>query len=352
VTLERSLRLGPGVVAVLILGLAPLIFSDFYLSAVITKALWLGIAAVSLIFLAGYVGMVSLGQVALYGIAGFTAANLAVADGGSKVALNPWVATLLGLVAAVAVGFFLGAIASRSYGIYFLMITLASSMLVYFFFAQVTQLSGFGGVNNVELPSVVGNPLQQPVRLFYIALAVSAIVYLALRYITRAPLGLAFQGVRDDPARMRALGYNVPLLRTVAFALGALVAGLAGVLSVWWNTRISPGSISLSQTIDVLVIAVIGGLYRLEGAWVGAVVVTMLDNWLRGVDLIGNRFNTVIGAIFLAIVLISPGGLMGIWGSLTSKLQSRFARDGSPEETEVIRLTQDTHSADDRPIVP
>lgn len=351
-TLERALRLGPALVAVFVLVLAPLIFSDFYLSAVITKALWLGIAAVSLTFLAGYVGMVSLGQVALYGIAGFTAANLVEADGGSKVALNPWAATLLGLVAAVAVGFLLGAIASRSYGIYFLMITLASSVLVYLFFAQVTQLSGFGGVNNVDLPSVVGNPLQQPARLFYIALAVSAIVYLGLRYITRAPLGLAFQGVRDDPARMRALGYNVPLLRTVAFALGALVAGLAGVLSVWWNTRISPGSISLPQTIDLLVIAVIGGLYRLEGAWVGAVVVTVLDNWLRGVDLVGNRFNTVIGAVFLAIVLISPGGLMGIWDSLTNTLQSRFAPGSTGEEPDVIPLTQEAHPPSDRPVVP
>lgn len=351
-TLERALRLGPALGAVLVLVLAPLIFSDFYLSAVITKALWLGIAAVSLTFLAGYVGMVSLGQVALYGIAGFTAANLVEADGGSKVALNPWAATLLGLLAAVAVGFLLGAIASRSYGIYFLMITLASSVLVYLFFAQVTQLSGFGGVNNVDLPSVVGNPLQQPARLFYIALAVSAIVYLGLRYITRAPLGLAFQGVRDDPARMRALGYNVPLLRTVAFALGALVAGLAGVLSVWWNTRISPGSISLPQTIDLLVIAVIGGLYRLEGAWVGAVVVTVLDNWLRGVDLVGNRFNTVIGAVFLAIVLISPGGLMGIWDSLTNTLQSRFAPGSTGEEPGVIPLTQEAHPPSDRPVVP
>lgn len=351
-TLERALRLGPALVAVLVLVLAPLIFSDFYLSAVITKALWLGIAAVSLTFLAGYVGMVSLGQVALYGIAGFTAANLVEADGGSKVALNPWAATLLGLVAAVAVGFLLGAIASRSYGIYFLMITLASSVLIYLFFAQVTQLSGFGGVNNVDLPSVVGNPLQQPARLFYIALAVSAIVYLGLRYITRAPLGLAFQGVRDDPARMRALGYNVPLLRTVAFALGALVAGLAGVLSVWWNTRISPGSISLPQTIDLLVIAVIGGLYRLEGAWVGAVVVTVLDNWLRGVDLVGNRFNTVIGAVFLAIVLISPGGLMGIWDSLTNTLQSRFAPGSTGEKPEVVPLTQEAQPPSDRPVVP
>jgi branched-chain amino acid transport system permease protein len=352
VTLDRGIRWGPGLFAVLILVLAPLIFSDFYLSAVITKALWLGIAAVSLIFLAGYVGMVSLGQVALYGIAGFTAANLVVADGGSKVALNPWLATLLGLGAAVAVGLFLGAIASRSYGIYFLMITLAFSVLVYFFFAQVTQLSGFGGVNNVELPSVVGNPLQQPARLFYIALVVSAAVYVSLRYIARAPLGLAFQGVRDDPARMRALGYNVPLLRTVAFGLGALVAGLAGVLSVWWNTRISPGSISLSQTIDVLVIAVIGGLYRLEGAWVGAVVVTVLDNWLRGIDLVGNRFNTVIGVIFLAIVLVSPGGLMGIWGSATGALQSRFGRAAAGGDPDPLLFTEERHPAGDTTIVP
>ena len=351
-TLERAIRWGPGLFAVLILVLAPLIFSDFYLSAVITKALWLGIAAVSLIFLAGYVGMVSLGQVALYGIAGFTAANLVEADGGSKVALNPWLATLLGTGAAVAVGLFLGAIASRSYGIYFLMITLAFSVLVYFFFAQVTQLSGFGGVNNVELPSVVGNPLQQPARLFYIALVVSAAVYVSLRYIARAPLGLAFQGVRDDPARMRALGYNVPLLRTVAFGLGALVAGLAGVLSVWWNTRISPGSISLSQTIDVLVIAVIGGLYRLEGAWVGAVVVTVLDNWLRGIDLVGNRFNTVIGVIFLAIVLVSPGGLMGIWGSAIEHARVPLRAGCTGEEPEPLPLTEERHPAGDTPIVP
>ena len=128
----------------------------------LTKALWLGIAAVSLIFLAGYVGIVSLGQVALYGIAGFTMANLVEADGGSSIAWNPWVATAAGILAATAVGLFLGAIASRSYGIYFLMITLAFGVLVYYFFAQVTELSGFGGVNNVQPPALIGNPLQDP----------------------------------------------------------------------------------------------------------------------------------------------------------------------------------------------
>ena len=204
------------------------------------------------------------------------------------------------------------------------MITLAFAVLVYFFFAQVTDLSGFGGVNNVPAPDVVGNPLQEPERLFYIALGTSAAVYALLRYVARAPLGLAFQGIRDDPSRMRALGYNVLLLRTVAFGLGAFVAALAGVISVWWNTRISPGSIALPQTIDVLVIAVIGGLYRLEGAWVGAIGFAALDNWIRGVEAIGARFNTVVGLIFLAIVLLSPGGLMGIWESVTDRLRRRL----------------------------
>jgi branched-chain amino acid transport system permease protein len=352
VTLERGIRWGPGLVVVAVLALAPLLFSDFYLSAVITKALWLGIAAVSLIFLAGYVGMVSLGQVALYGIAGFTMANLVAAEGGSRIALNPWLATLLGLVAATVVGLFLGTIASRSHGIYFLMITLAFAVLTFFFFAQVTQLSGFGGINNVDRPDIVGNPLQQPARLFYIALGVSALVYLLLRYLARTPLGLAFQGVRDDPSRMRALGYNVLLLRALAFGLGAFIAALAGVLSVWWNTRISPGSIALPQTLDILVIAVIGGLYRLEGAWVGAAVFAVLDNWIRGVDLVGGRFNTVVGAIFLAIVLLSPGGLMGIWESATGRLRRRLGRSQPPEKPEPVLLTEEPHPAGETPQVP
>jgi branched-chain amino acid transport system permease protein len=275
-------------------------------------------------------------------------ANLVAADGGSDVALNPWLATVIGVLAATLVGLFIGAIASRSHGIYFLMITLAFAVLVYYFFGQVTDLSGFGGVNNVDRPDVIGNPLQDPAPLFYVALGVSVAVYLLLRYLARAPLGLAFQGVRDDPSRMRALGYNVLLLRTVAFGLGALVAGLAGILSVWWNTRISPGSISLAQTIDVLVIAVIGGLYRLEGAWVGAFAIAALDNWIRGVEAIGGRFNTVVGTIFLVIVLLSPGGLMGIWESTTRRLRRRpaTAATGAPTAETALPIADEPHPAD------
>ena len=118
---------------------------------------------------------------------------------------------------------------------------------------------------------------------------------------------------------MRALGFDVTRHRMLAFTLAALVAGIAGVLSVWYNRRISPGSINLAQTIDILIIAVVGGLYRLEGAWVGALVYALIDNYSRewvpdvGQVLGPARFNTIIGLVFLVIVLLSPGGIIGLW---------------------------------------
>jgi branched-chain amino acid transport system permease protein len=298
--------------------LAPLVFTDFFVSVILTKSLWLGVAAASLIFLSAYGGMVSLAQVGIYGIAGMAFANLVAADGGSAAAWSPWVATVAAILIAVAVGLAFGAIAARSVGIYFLMITLAFSVLVYYFFSQVTELSGFGGVNNVDLPGLVGDPGQDPTRLYYTSLVVALLVFAGLRYGSRTPFGLALQGLRDEPARMRALGFHVTRHRILAFGLAALIAAVAGVLSVWYNRRITPGSINLAQTIDVLIIAVIGGLYRLEGAWIGALTYALLDNYSREWtptvgDVLGpERFNTILGVVFLVIVLLSPGGLVGL----------------------------------------
>jgi branched-chain amino acid transport system permease protein len=304
---------------VVVLLAAPIIFSDYFVGVILTRALWLGLVAASLIFLASYGGMVSLAQVGIFGVAGFMMANLVAADGGLPAEWSPWIAVLAGIAIAVVVGLVFGAIAARSEGIYFLMITLAFGVMVFYFFGQVTQLSGFGGVNNVELPGLIGNPGQDPAPLFYVSLGASALAFLAVRYLARTPFGLALQGTRDDPMRMRALGYDITLHRVLAFGVGALIAAVAGVLSVWYNQRIDPGSVNLGATIDVLVIAVIGGLYRLEGAWVGALAFALLENYARdwlpqmGATLGPERFNTAIGVVFLLIVLLSPGGLMGMW---------------------------------------
>ncbi len=316
-------------VVVVAFALTPLLFDEFFVSVILTKALWLGVAAVSLVFLSAYGGMVSLAQVGIYGVAGMTFANLVAADGGHSAAWNPWIAAIAALVVATLVGLGFGAIAARSEGIYFLMITLAFSVLVFYFFSQVTSLSGFGGVNNLDLPGLVGSPAIDPLPLFYTTLGVSVVVFIALQYISRTPFGLALQGQRDEPSRMRALGFHVTRHRMLAFTLAALIAGIAGLLSVWYNRRVSPGSINLEQTINILIIAVIGGLYRLEGAFVGALVYALLDNYSRkwvpdvGEVLGPARFNTIIGLVFLIIVLVSPGGLVGLWEKGRDRMRRR-----------------------------
>jgi branched-chain amino acid transport system permease protein len=310
-----------GAVVVAVLLLMPLIATEYFVSAILTQALWIGIAAASLIYLAGYGGMVSLCQVAIYGIAGFTYGNLVQADGGVDAAWNPWVALVAALVIATLVSLLFGLVSSRSEGIYFLMITLALGVIVYLFWGKVTDLSGFGGLNDIASPSVVDNPTTEPNGLYYVVVACCVLVYLLIRYVARTPFGLTLQGIRDDPTRMRALGYNVVLHRTLAFGFAGFIAAIAGILNVWWNTRIDPNSINLGQTIDVLVIAVIGGLLRVEGAWIGAIVFVVLDNYTRGTSLIGERFNTVIGVIFLVIVLVSPGGIMGIYALIKDRLR-------------------------------
>jgi branched-chain amino acid transport system permease protein len=307
-------------VAVVLL-LAPEIFTNYWLSQILTQALWLGIAASSLTFLYRYGGMISLGQVAIYGIAGFAMGNVVHtinSEGGLNLGWTPWAGVFFGVAVAMLVAFLFGAIASRSYGIYFLMITLALALLVYYFFGQVTQLSGFGGIRSVSHPGFIKDPITDPTPLYYTCLGCSVGVYLLMRYVVRTPFGIALQGIRDDPPRMRSLGYNVPLHRTLAFTFGAFVAAIAGILSVWFNTQISPGSIDISQTINVLIIAVIGGLSRLDGAWIGAVAFTLIDYYSRqntptlGLWLNPGRFATIIGLIFLLIVLLSPDGLIGI----------------------------------------
>jgi branched-chain amino acid transport system permease protein len=329
----RSVDRSTGAVLVLLAVVAPVIFNDYWIGTLLTQMLFLGIVAASLIFLSAYGGMVSLAQVALYGIAGFTMANLTTSGTGSglREGWSVLVAVPVALLVTVILGLLFGALANRSLGIYFLMITLTFSVIATLFFGQVTSLSGFGGVGGIPTPGFVGNPDQNPERLYYLCLVVALIVYVLLRYLSRTPFGLTLQGIRDDPVRMASLGYNVALHRTLAFAVASFVAAIGGILFVWWNGQISPSTIGLNATINVLVIAVIGGLLRLEGAWLGALVFVVLNNYTQQIDGIADRFQTVIGVIFLIIVLVSPDGLMGLWGrvlGLRQGVRDRQAASG------------------------
>jgi branched-chain amino acid transport system permease protein len=319
-TLDRVVGLAALAIAVV----APLLFTTYFVSAILTQSLFLGIVAASMIFLSAYGGMVSLAQVAIFGIAGFTLGNAVTTNTkGLNLGWDPWIGVILGIGVATAAALLFGAIASRSAGIYFLMITLTFAVIANYFFGQVTALSGFGGISGIRAPAFVGEPEQHANRLYYVALVVSILVYVLIRYVVRTPAGLSLQGVRDDPVRMSSLGYNVALHRTAAFAFAGFIASLGGVLFVWWNGHIDPASIDLGATLDVLVIAVIGGLLRVEGAWLGAIVFVVIDTYTRSIGFIGDRFHTLIGLIFLVIVLLSPGGLMGIWEAFENVVRHR-----------------------------
>jgi branched-chain amino acid transport system permease protein len=290
--------------------------SQFFVEFVVTRALILGLVASTIVFLSAYGGMVSLSQLLAYGVAGFVIGNCVPAadNKGLKLGLNPWVAVIAALVITSFVVLILGALSSRTFGIYFLMLTLTYAVIGYYVFGQVATISGFGGITGLDPPPL----LDGPVRLYYLALGFSVVAFVGFRVIRRTPFGVALEGIRDDPVRMASLGFHVPLHRALAFTLAGFVAAIAGVMNVWWNGQIDPNTVSIGETIDLLIVAVIGGIGRLEGAWLGALVYVVANNYMRDLPFADNlgltpaRFNTVVGLLVLAIVVLSPDGLMGL----------------------------------------
>jgi branched-chain amino acid transport system permease protein len=343
------------VVASLFLVALPLFGSDFFVDFVMTRTLMLGLAASTIVFLSAYGGMDSLAQWLVFGVAGFAVGNV-VADSGRGLRLgwHPWLAVPIALAIATLLALLLGALSSRTTGIYFLMLTLTYAVIGFFFFGQVTTFSGFGGMTGIDPP---GFFLGHPKRLYYAAVVLSVLAYAGFRAIVRTPFGLALQGVRDDSVRMSSLGYNVQLHRMIAFTLAGFVAGTAGILNIWWNGQIDPTSISIGPTLDLFIIAVIGGILHLEGAWLGAFVFVGANIYTRDIPLLNRiggvleerilaaeRFNTVIGLILLLIMLLSPDGLAGIVSRLKRAL-SRADREPSPVAATAPTATA---SADDR----
>jgi len=311
----RPRRVAAGALLLVMVAL-PYIASGFFVNFVVTRTLILGVAAATIVFLSAYAGVVSMAQLLMWAVAGFMFGNASLKSGarGLNLGWNPWVAVVFALAVTAVVGLILGLLASRSAGIYFLMLTLVYGVIGYFVFAQVVTISGPGGLTEIAPP----RPITSAVHLYFAALLLSVVAYAGLRAIVRTPFGLALQGVRDDPIRMASLGFNVALHRALAFALAGVVAGAAGLLNVWWNGQIDPASVALGPTLLLLIVAVIGGISHLEGAWIGAFVYVSVMTYLRNLPLVDRigiteaRFSTVIGLVMLLIMLLSPEGLVGI----------------------------------------
>ena len=301
----------------LMLAILPANQAQFWTANVFGRAIVFGIIAMSLTFLATYGGFISLAQMMIAGVAGYTVAVFvegAVPQivGGVGYAM----AIPLGVFAATCMGLVVGAISVKTHDIYLLMITLALAMGVFRFVeTNIAWFNGYEGIRNVVGPMLFGLDFRNAQLFYYIALGTAALLLAGVLYLVRSPFGLVLQGIRDNPRRVAALGYNVALHRIAAFGVAGFIAGCGGVLATIYNIGISPGTIGLGATVNVLIMSVIGGLGHPIGAFIGSLIFTFFDTFAANLyD--RDRFNTLIGVVFLAIVLLSPDGVIGIGARL------------------------------------
>ncbi len=310
--IDKAAFAAPAGVIFIALIVYPLIVSDFFIFQIGAYSLILGTIALSLMVLAGYGGIVSLAQLTIAGISSYTVAILGANSAG--LGFNwPWwlvvpTAIAIGSIAAALIGF----IAVRTEGIYAIMITLAIATAFFYLVRQnYTIFNGFTGFAGVAPPVIGGINLRHPTPFYYISLFVAALCYFVVLYASRSTFGLALQAIGDNPRRMKSLGFHVVAHRVAVYFFSGLIASTAGVLLVWFNGRISPGAVGVDVVLDILVIAVLGGLSHPAGPYLGAILFVLLENF--AIDLIDReRFNMVIGTVFLLIIFLSPDGLLGL----------------------------------------
>lgn len=323
-------RIGIGhVLLAIALVLYPLGASDFFLTQIGAFSLIYGMLALSLMMLAGYGGMISLAQITTAGIACYMVAIFGSNNTGVLGFGWPWwlvvpIAVLFSAIVSALIGW----ISVRTTGIYTIMITLAIATAMFYFAQQNYSIfNGHSGFSGIKAPQFWGVDWRNPVPFYYLCLGVSALAYIAVLYGRKTTFGLTLQATRDNQRRMRAIGYHVTAHKVFAWFLSGIIAGFGGVLLVWFNGRISPGTIDVGAAIDVLIIAVIGGIRHPIGPFIGAVVVTLLQTF--AIDLVGaERFNTLIGFVFLVIVFVSPDGILGLWRRFAPRMTQETLRPG------------------------
>ena len=310
--------------------LYPVVASPFFTFQIGGYTLIMGTIALSLMVLAGYGGMVSLSQMTVAGIAGYCIAIFGINSSGVMGFGWPWwiVVPLAVAIGAIA-NALIGMLAVRTAGIYLIMITLAIATAFFYFVRQnYAVFNGFNGFHGVPAPEFWGVKWNAPVPFYYLCLGVAAFFYAAVLYGQRSTFGLSLQAIRDNPRRMRAIGFDTAAHRVFAFFLSGIIASTAGVLLVWYNGQITSGTVDVNAAVNVLVIAVVGGLRRPIGAFLGALLFVLLENF--AINLIDpERFNTVIGLVFLAVIFFSPDGLLGLWDRLKQAGAGKSLRQAS-----------------------
>jgi branched-chain amino acid transport system permease protein len=284
--------------------------------AVAVDMLCWALFAVAVDLLLGYTGLLSFGHAAFWGTSAYATGLVAIHAG------VPFpVAVLAGALVAAALAVPIGYLAVRRTGIYFAMVTLAFAQMIYYIANNRRRLTG--GENGLQsVPrELFGLDLTDAYYFYYAALPVVLLGLWAAWRIVNSPFGRVLVGIRDNPARARALGYPVHRYKLLAFVLSAFIAGLGGGLFAMAHRFVTLDTLHWTTSGKAVVMVVLGGIGTLWGGVLGAGLLVRLEDWLSfsGFEAVG----LVTGALFVVVVLVFRRGL---WGTAAGLLRRRFRR--------------------------
>jgi len=288
--------------ALLALATVPLWIVNGYYVNIVSQILIYAILALGLNVLVGYAGLVSLGHAGLFGVACYAAAWL-VAGGWGHLS-----AALLAIGVIIATSAVFAVLSLRATGIGFLMITLAIGQILWgLAYRWIGLTGGDNGINVPSRPAPFGLSLALSRPFYFFVLVVFLVAVAAMAVFIRSPFGASLRGTRDQPRRMTALGYNVWLIRFLAFLFSGFWSGVAGLLFCYYNQFVSPNVLALSSSAEALLMVISGGTGTLLGPIAGATLVVIMKNVASAYI---ERWNFLLGAIFVAIVIFMPEGLV------------------------------------------
>ena len=296
-----SALIATGLVVALLVPL-PLSRYGVYLAAL---TLIYAIAALGLNLTMGYAGQISLGHAAFFGIGAYTAGLLMV-----KLGVSFWLTLPIAALLCFAIGLLLGFPALRVQHHYLAFATLGFNTLVFLIIRNEEWLTGGTfGLNGVPRPSIGDYELTKDIAYYYLVLALFIAASLVLWWIVRSPWGRAFNALRDNPIRAASVGIDIRAYTLLAFAIGAAYAGVAGVLFGSLVNFIEPAPFGIPASIAMLLMVVVGGLGRFWGPLMGAVLVTLLPEWLR---FLKDWYLVAFGLMVMLLMVYDPGGLLGL----------------------------------------
>jgi branched-chain amino acid transport system permease protein len=313
---ECLFRFAPYIVVVLFLTTLPT-YAGLSLVSLMTKILIYGLLVMSLDLLVGYTGLWSFGHAAFFGIGAYTTGILIKHFDVTSF----WLSAPAGVLMAVLAACVFGLIALRVSAIYFLLITLAMGQLVFAIaFTSSGTLGkltgGSDGLGGILYPDMGFS--FTPDSYYFFTLVVFIICALLLYWITKSPFGYSLQGIRESETRSRALGYNTWLFKYIAFIIGGLFAGVAGVLYIYFNGFVSPEAIGISASGLLWLMLILGGSGTLWGGLIGSGVILALQYFVGG--LTPERWPLILGVCFVTVIMFYRGGIMPQLTSLWKKV--------------------------------